>query len=928
MTARRWRRFVVVAVALASLAGSADAARRGRGKESPPAHAVSVAARELTEDDLSGLSFRSIGPANMGGRVAAIAFVPGSRTAAYVGFGTGGLFKTENLGVTWRPVFDEQRGLSIGSVAVADAPEDWPGWAEAEAKEGPDPKGRSRAERGKGRIVWVGTGEGNGRNSSSWGHGVFRSTDGGETFVSLGLEATHDIPAIAVHPANPEVAWVAALGHLWGPNPERGVYRTSDGGRSWQQVLKVDAETGACDVVVDPGDPDTVYAALYARRRTPWSFTGTSERGGIFKSEDGGATWRELTTGLPARTGRIGLAVFRGDPRILYASVESDVGGGTRSLEGDDRSPNGGLFRSEDGGGSWVRVNRFTFRPFYFSRVGIDPEDANRIYVLGWDVAVSDDGGRTLRRSGSEYVHVDHHAIAIHPEDPSLILLGNDGGVYVSHDRARTWEFRNNVAVGQFYRIAVDDSDPYRIGGGLQDNGTWLGVSETLFVTDDQSKDGILNRDWEDVHFGDGYGFGFDREDPNIVYATSQGGWLARVHLDTKVRRFLKASPDEGQERLRFNWDSPFLVSVHEPRTLYHGGNRVFRLTERGDFWQAISPDLSHRNVDRIQTEGSTAETFGTVTALAESPRTKGVLWAGTDDGRVHVTRDGGASWREATAREVGGYTVTSIEASRHDDRRAYVSVSGHRWDVMRPIVLATEDAGATWRSLSSNLPADEPVKIVIEDPGSPDVLYAGTEHGLFVTLDRGRRWVRMNGKSLPPVIVDDLAVQPRERDLVVATHGRSIWVLDDASVFSHLTAEVRERPLALLPILPAKPRLYAARAYGIGHGAFRAKNPPMGALITFWVKEAASRPVSISIADASGTVLRTLEATSRVGINRVVWDLQADEKHRFGPVGGMSSQTVFVPEGEYTVTVSMEKEKARGTVSVLPAPNADPLSR
>ncbi len=890
-------RSIVLIVLLSLLAAPAIAAQRAPArKATPPAEA----GRPLTADDLGGLAFRSIGPANMGGRIAAIAVVPGSRTSYYVGFATGGVFKTENLGVTWKPLFDEQRGLSIGAIAVA----------------------RVKAADGEREVVWVGTGEGNGRNSSSWGHGVYRSEDGGATWTSLGLAATHDIPALALDPRDPDVAYVAALGHLWGPNAERGVYKSSDAGKSWQQVLKVDADTGACDVVLDPQNSDVVYAAMYARRRTPWSFSGNSERGGIFRSDDAGSTFKKLGGGLPARTGRIGLAVSALDSRVVYATVESDVGGSGRDPF-DDRSPSGGLFRSDDRGESWTRSSPLSFRPFYFSRLALDPQDANRVYLLGWDVAISDDGGRTFRRSGSENVHVDHHAIVVNPLDPRQIVIGNDGGLYVSHDRAQTWDYRNNVAAGQFYRLAVDLSDPYRVGGGLQDNGTWIGPSETLLLTDDESKDGILNEDWRMIMGWDGYGLAFDPLDPNIVYATGQGAVLSRIRLDTQVRKAIRPVPREGQERFRFNWDSPFLISAHDPSLLYLGGNRLFKLLQRGDFWEAISPDLSRREVDKIQTVGSDAETYGTVTALAESPRRAGLLWAGTDDGRLHLTRDDGATWSDVTPPASGGFTFTSIAASVHADETAYASVSGHRWDDFRPIVVRTDDGGKSWQAASGDLPADEPVKVVIEDPGGRDVLYCGTEFGLYVTLDRGSTWVRMNAKSLPPAIVDDLVVHPRDRDLVVATHGRSLFVLDDASMFAQLTPAARAKPLALLEPLPSTPRLTGRRAYGAGHGVFRAKNPPPGATLNFWVRDAAGEPVTITIADAAGQEVRKLEATSRRGLNRVVWDLQADKKHRFASPEEADPyfQIDFVPAGEYRVTVTLGREEATATLTVRPAP-------
>jgi hypothetical protein len=728
---------------------------------------------------------------------------------------------------------------------------------------------------------------------------------------------------LAVDPRSADVCYVAALGHLWGYNPERGIYKTSDGGKSWQHVLKVDERTGASDVVLDPKSPDTVYAALYARRRTPWSFTGNGESGGVFRSDDAGKSWKKLTSGLPPRTGRIGLTVFPKDPRILYAVLESDFGG-TGRHPFDDRSPSGGLFRTEDRGETWTRVSDYNFRPFYFSRLAVDPEEDKRVYMPGWDLAISDDGGRTFRRSGSQNVHVDFHAIVVNPVDTSQILVGNDGGIHISHDRAMTWDFLDHIAAGQFYRIAVDNSDPYRIAGGLQDNGSWIGPSETLSLTQDESKDGILNYDWRPVFDGDGFTVAFDPLDSNLIYATAQGGSLARIQLDTNVMKLIFPSPREGQERLRFNWNAPFLISNFDPTVLYLGGNKVFKLTGRGDLWFAISDDLSRREPGKTDTVGSEAETYGTVVSLAESPSQQGTLWTGTDDGRVHVTVNEGNSWADVTPKEVAGLYISRIAASRHDPRAAYVSVDGHRSDVFKPLILMTEDLGRGWTNITGELASKDPVEVVAEDPANPQVLYCGTEFALYVTLDRGRHWVKMNGKSLPPVPVDDIVIHPREKDLVVGTHGRSIWILDDASMFAQLTQDVRNQRLALLDIPPATPRIYAQRAYGSGNALFRAKNPPMGAIFNYWVREDTGDPVSISITDPAGTEIRSLEAAGRSGLNRVVWDLQADKKHKFpSPEEDQLGQTQFVPAGDYTVRVKMGEEKVEKIVKVLPAPNA-----
>jgi len=872
--------------------------------------------RPLTADDFKGLGFRSIGPSNMGGRVSAIALVPGSRTSFYVGYGIGGVFKTENLGVTFAPVFDARPNLSIGALAVADGP----------AREGSD---------GKGTIVWVGTGEGNNRNSSSWGNGVWRSADAGVTFTHVGLENTHDIPRIAVDPRNPDVLYVAALGHLWGPNPERGIFKTADGGKSWKHVLKVDADTGGCDVAIDPASPDTVYAALYARRRTPWSYSGYSDKGGIFRSDDGGATWKKLANGLPPRTGRIGLALFPKDPRTVYAVVESDLGGVGRSPF-DNYSMSGGLFRSDDRGQTWERRSPINFRPFYFSRLAIDPENADRVYMPGWDLAISDDGGKTFRGSGSPRVHVDFHAIVVNPLDPNQIIAGNDGGAYISHDRAKNWDYLNTVAAGQFYRVTVDMSDPYRVAGGLQDNGSWLGPSETQFESEDAGpggdgrEDGILSSDWRSIYFADGFTVQIDPTDANLMYATGQGGEIARIRLDNNVVRTIKPVPREGQTAFRFNWNAPFFISPHDPSVLYLGGNRVFKLTERGDKWFAISPDLSHNDPVKTATVGSDAETYGTVVALAESPVSKGMLWAGTDDGRVHVTRDDGGSWTEVTPKEVGGLYVARVVPSRHAADTATIAVDGHRSDVFRPMIFMTRDGGRTWKSIAGDLPADQPVDVVIETFLNPEALYAGTEHGLWVTVDRGAHWVRLNGTSLPAVPVDDLVIHPRERDLVVATHGRSLYILDDVTPIAQLTRETRNKPLAVFAPMPAKPRFYTGRNYGGGAGIFRAPNPPMGAAITYWLRDGSPDGVKIAVNDPAGATVRELTGPGRPGLNRVVWDLQADAKHRIPTVDAQRhGQAQFVPAGEYAVKVTLataepgRPEKAETKVRVLPAPDA-----
>ncbi len=903
----------------------------------PPAAASAGAPRALRPEDFKGLAWRSVGPANMGGRVADISVAPGNPKLYFVAYGTGGLFKTANAGTTFSPVFDKELTASIGSVVVADAPADWPGWKEdSESKEraaaatagssAQDAVRRAEAEKNKGkaRIVWVGTGEGNGRNSSSWGHGVYRSTDGGATFTSVGLTDSHDVPRLAVDPRNPDVCYVAALGHLWGPNAERGVFKTADGGKTWQHVLRIDEHTGACDVLVNPQHPDVVYAAMYMRRRSAYSFQSGGPQGGIYRSTDAGATWTKLAGGLPAQTGRIGLDVYLKEPRTLYAVVESDEGGwGVEPF--DDRSKAGGLFRSDDGGDTWTRVSNVTPRAFYFAKVRVDPTDDQRVYLLGWGLWVSDDGGKTFRAGGARKPHGDLHAMVINPVDRDHLLLGTDGGVYVSYDRGATWDFLNHLATGEYYNVAVDMSDPYRIGGGLQDNGTWIGPSATLRDTGPESLveagAAITNADWDFVYNGDGFHVAFDPADPNVMYAESQGGYLSRIHLDTSKRKLLKPSPKEGQPRFRFNWNTPFFISPHDPSVLYLGGNHVFRLTHRGDMWERISDDLSARAIDRIMTVGSEAETHGTVVSLAESPLAPGLLWAGTDDGLIHVTADGGQSWANVTPPDVRGRYIARLEPSHHERETAYAAVDGHRSDDMAPCVLMTTDLGRSWTSITGDLPDRWTAKVVREDRTNAGVLYVGTENGFYASFDRGRRWIRLNGETLPTVAVDDIVQHPRELDLVIGTHGRSIYVLDDPSALGQLTPAVVESPLHCFEIRPARPRWFLPNGGLWGDRMFRAANPPMGARIWYWIRDYTGEDVNVTIEDSRGTVVRKLTGSNRPGLNRVVWDLLPEPHDRLPNPEAELGVTPFVSPGPYSATVELGKRKASRVFTVLAAP-------
>lgn len=833
------------------------------------------------------LSGRSIGPANMGGRISDFAVVESNPSTFYVATGTGGLFKTNNRGTTWSAPFEKEAVASIGAVAV---------WQRNPS------------------VVWVGTGEANSRNSSSWGKGVYRSLDGGASWAHLGLDATRHIARVVLDPADSNTAYVAALGRLWGENPERGVFKTRDGGRTWEQVLKVDAKTGAVDLRMDPSDSRVLYAAMYSRMRRPWAYQAGGASGGIYRTRDAGRSWTKLSQGLPARTGRIGLDVYRKEPRHVYAVIESDEGGQLDEFE--DRSRAGGIYRSDDQGDHWVRLSGYAPRPFYFSQIRVQPDDESRIYVLGTDVFVSDDGGRTFRTRGARNLHPDAHAMWIDPLHPDDLLLGTDGGTFQSFDRGDNWRFLNNLAIGEFYTVTLDNRRPYWVYGGLQDNQSWGGPSSSRFdpdpFLDEPKHDGITNDQWFCLGGGDGFYVAVDPTDPDLVYHESQGAFLERVDLSTGARRQIRPSNREGQPRFRFNWNSPFVLSPHDPSVLWLGGNHVFRLYDHGEKWEEVSPDLTTQDAAKMVTGGSAAETYCTITTLQESPRVKGLLWVGTDDGKLWLTRDGGGHWTDLTARLRGvpkGSYVARVEASHHDPAVAYVAIDAHRTDDLHPYLLATRDYGNTWTSLASGLPASTPVQVVREGLVNPQLLFAGTEFGLYASLDRGLHWMKFG--ELPTVAVDDIAIHPRERDLVVATHGRSLYVIDDIGALEHWSPSVLRDSVTLFP-----PRA----AYGFhrrtmsglwGQGMFSAKNPAAGGMIDYFVTRDLDQEVSITIADSADHEVRKLSGPGTPGLHRITWDLQAREPSE-RIARSETDQAVFVPAGRYTVKLSYGKSRER----------------
>ncbi len=880
--------------------------------EVPPQSPV---APPLTELLFKNLKTRPVGPAVMGGRVSEIALDPRNPSLFYVGLATGGIFKTTDNGTSFDPIFDKESTLSIGAIAIAPSDSD---------------------------ILWVGTGEPADRNSAGWGNGVYRSADGGSTWQNVGLKESRAIGRIVVHPKDPNVAYVAASGHLWVDGGERGLFKTTDAGKTWKPVLQATgqgaARTGSPDVVMDPSNPEILYATLYARQRTPWNFTyGISatngdDVGGIFKSTNGGATWKKLGGGLPGQTGRIGLAISASNPKIVMATVQSDEGGASDIRDIHSRA--GGIFRSEDGGEKWTRMSDINPRPFYFSEIKIDPANDQRVYVLGFAVLVSDDAGRTFREDFSDKVHPDCHALVIQPgttlppkpakpEDKNKppqppvnqrLLLGTDGGVYQSYSGAKGWDHLARIAAGQFYRISVDDTQPYyRIAGGLQDNTNWVGPSGV------NSKDGIMNGDWTTLAGGDGFYVVFDPQDRDMFYAESQQGFVHRINLRTGEMRRLRPEPAEGQQEYRFHWSAPLIPSKHKPGTLYLAGNRIFRLTDRAEKFALISPDLTMNDPERMGAAGSGAENFGTIYSLAESPLKAGLLWAGTDDGRLWITDNEGAKWTELTQNlpeNVRGQWIVRIEASAHDPKVAYVALNAYRSGNDSPMLVRTADGGATWTSVvGEGLPAYAPLEVVREDPVNPQVLYAGTHFGLFTSLDGGAKWMRL--ADVPAVRVDDLVIHPRTADLVIASHGRSLAILDDTRPLRELTPEVAAKPAHLFSVGKVN-GVYRLGGWvdWAGKGEFRGKNPPEGAIFNVWNKEFTGDEIKIAITNSAGQPIANLKAPAAApGVTRLSWDLLPTDDV-LTQYGGVDAKRL-IPSGDYTAELSVGKNKMKQSFRV-----------
>jgi photosystem II stability/assembly factor-like uncharacterized protein len=891
-------------------------------------------AQSSATDKLKNLEFREIGPAVMGGRIDDFAVVESNPNIVYVGTASGGVWKTTNNGTTWEAVFDKEGVSTIGDIAIAPS----------------DPA-----------VVWVGSGEPNNRQSSSWGDGIYKSLDAGKTWQKMGLSATHHIGRIVIHPKNPEVVYAAALGHLWGPNAERGVYKTTDGGKTWNQVLKINDDTGVSDIAMDPESPDTLYAAAYERRRTPFGFNGGGPGSAIYKTTDGGATWKKLTKGLPYEnggdTGRIGLDIYRKDSNVVYAIVQHEKGG---------------TYRSEDKGETWKKMGDTNPRPSYYSQIRIDPNNDLRIWELGAQMFYSEDGGKTFSTQRIKGIHGDFHAMWIDPADSNHVITGCDGGVHWSYDNGRTWDFINTIAIGQYYEVGLDNEKPYQICGGLQDNGSWCGPSMSL------ARDGITNEDWTLMPGGDGFYAEIDNVEPWIVYTESQDGHISRRDAHTGQQREIMPQAKAGEPHYRFQWNSPMAVSVHDHKTIYYGGNYLFKSTDRGDSWTRLGGDLT-TGVDRnkLQIFGKVpdkntlsrhdgVEEFPTITTLSESPVKADVLWVGTDDGNVQVTRDGGKNWKNVASRVPGvpkGTYVSRVVASKYGEGTAYVTFDGHRSDDYSVYIFLTTDYGESWKLIRNGIPDSAgTVHVVREHPRNANLLFAGTEFGLLVSWDRGGNWTALKN-NLPTVPVDDIEIQAEQNDLVLATHGRSIWIFDDIAPIEKFDAGVANSDLTFFSPRPATLWDLRQRRWSAGQKMFTAKNPPYGAILNYYLKEALppeapktakdekdkdkekekketaatdqeakteeaakkEGKAKISIYDKDGKLVRELDGPGKAGVNRTNWDLRwnspavptpeqveaAAAGFDFGPRGPL------VEPGEYTIKIKAGSKEATQKVVV-----------
>jgi len=837
------------------------------------------------------LKWRCVGPAVMGGRTVDIEVVEQEPWIIYAAIGPSGAWKSENNGISWKPVFESESTVSVGDIAVSPShPE----------------------------IVWVGTGEATCRNSVTIGDGVYKSADGGKTWKNMGLTETRHISRVIINPGDPNIVYVAAMGHLWGPNPERGVFRTTDGGRTWEKILYIDENTGIADLVMDPSDSLTLYAAAYEHRRLPYYFQSGGPGSGLYKTTDGGRTWEKLTRDLPeGLMGRIGIAVSRSNPEVVYALIEHE---------------DGGIWRSEDKGKTWTRTGdnetyeRVNFRPFYYSQIRVDPTDEDTVYVFSGGCYVSRDQGKKFRAI-SAGTHPDHHALWIDPRNPRHLIAGNDGGIDITYDGGKTWRPVQHMVLAEVYHVGFDMRDPYYVYCGLQDNGVWGGPSATLDTR------GITNDDWFMVGYGDGFYAQVDPSDPDIVYGNSQMNGIYRFDHRIMKARDIKPIASLKESPYRFNWNSPIHISPHDPKTVYTGGNHLFRTTDGGHSWEVISPDLTTNDPEKqvdsggpITPDNTGAEIHCTIITISESPVEAGVIWCGTDDGNVQITRDGGRTWTNVVGNIPGlppNTWCSSIEAGHFQAGTAYATFDGHRHDDYRPYVYRTTDYGRSWAPIHGGLPFGW-VHVVREDPVNPRLLYVGTEFGIYASLDQGKSWFSLRN-NLPTVAVRDIAVHPRERDLIIGTHGRGIWILDDITPLQEMNREVLDAGIHLFTVRPATLFEMSSTGEPSSRPAYDAANPPYGMMFHVYLKEKPAEKPEIFIRDEEGKEIFKISLPAKQGLQRTTWDLHfvpwTKEGKRVKPSGmGFASLPTVFP-GEYMVEAKAGEHSSVRKGTVRPDP-------
>jgi photosystem II stability/assembly factor-like uncharacterized protein len=931
--------------------------RKNRFRMSTAIAAVSVlcllpgflSAQTLEENLIKDLRWRNIGPVNMGGRISDIEALESDFTKVWAASASGGVWKSENAGNTWEPIFDDYGSASIGDIAVFQ----------------PNPD-----------IIWVGTGEECGRNSAAWGDGVYKSTDGGETFARMGLEDVCTIGTVLTHPTDPDIAWVAATGCIWGYIGDRGLFKTTDGGESWAKLtdgLPNDGKTGAIEIIMHPNDPDILYVAFWQRLRTSYRLDSGGPNGGIFKSTDGGRTWSKLTDGLPeGDSGKIGLAIAKSNPDVLMAFYEHGYQPSRDDPDYADMTKLGsGIYRSEDGGDSWMFMNRYQNRPFYYSHVWISPFNDELAYFLTGSFQYSEDGGRTMQRFGGEGIHSDYHALWLDPTKEDRFYVGNDGGFYLTHDHGDNYIMLNNFVVSQYYMIGVDMRDPYYIYGGLQDNGSWGGPSATR-------DNGIYKDSWFTISGGDGYHAQVDPTDWRIVYSephpSNTGGRIQRINVETRESQSLRPqkgenivnydeyitpeiealqlekgwgpSPGNGSGAFRWNWSSPIVMSPHNPHTIFFGANHLFKTIDQGESWYLISPDLTKNEYHKTIKEsggltpdhspGGGAEFHGTIITISESPLRQGVIWVGTDDGNVQLTRDGGKTWRN-TAENIRGLPapdlwISRVEASHFEEGTCYVTIDGHRSADFDPWVFKTTDFGETWTNITNNLPKGQPVYVLKEDLKNPNLLFLGTEFAVFYSIDSGGSWTKLN-RNMPTVAFHDLVIHPRDNDLVGATHGRGLWIMDDITPLQQATPEVLAAPAHLFENRTATQWMrITLGAGGSGRGGglyFQGENPSRDASVNYYLSPRISGDVSIVISDVTGENTRTYTFPAEPGIGRLAWDMRFDppggpqpQQPAAGGGRGSAARGAQAGPGTYRVTMTAGGNTYTGTISV----RADPL--